>query len=167
MQTSTTSSQELNMLKMSILTKFQIILMGCVKFFQELWFIHLPQHNMLRCKCCIHLYDGGQVRHCCFSNPYCHDGLFGSIQALQDWCYLQQQLEVPLTAEERGIIYCKSSGFVAASWDVHSSRVLQFTVVLKDHLQQECGGSISSSTSAISIIRRKRLYLEKELCCLQ
>jgi hypothetical protein len=103
------------MLKMSILTKFQIILMGCVKFFQELWFIHLPQHNMLRCKCCIHLYDGGQVRHCCFSNPYCHDGLFGSIQALQDWCYLQQQLEVPLTAEERGIIYCKSSGFEAAS----------------------------------------------------
>ncbi|MFO0446677.1 MAG: hypothetical protein ACK51L_03320 [bacterium] len=114
-QTSTTSSQQLNMLKMSILTKFQIILMGCVKCFQELWFIHLPQHNMLRCKCCIHLYDGGQVRHCCFSNPYCHDGLFGSIQALQDWCYLQQQLEVPLTAEERGIIYCKSSGFEAAS----------------------------------------------------
>jgi hypothetical protein len=114
-QTSTTSSQQLNMLKMSILTKFQIILMGCVKFFQELWFIHLPQHNMLRCKCCIHLYDGGQVRHCCFSNPYCHDGLFGSIQALQDWCYLQQQLEVPLTAEERGIVYCKSSGFEAAS----------------------------------------------------
>jgi hypothetical protein len=45
----------------------------------------------------------------------CHDGLFGSIQALHDWCYLQQQLEVPLTAEERGIVYCKSSGFEAAS----------------------------------------------------
>ncbi len=35
-----------------------------------------------------------------------------------------------------------------------------------DHFQQECGGSISSSTSAISIIRRKRLDLQKELCCL-
>jgi hypothetical protein len=43
---------------------------------------------------------------------YCCIGAMYSKSSQQEWYYLQQQLDVPLLAEERDTIYCKSGAML-------------------------------------------------------